>query len=372
MPRLGDLVPGPLRPYARSAKRWLKPGTTDAPLSSADAHGELQLKQYATAFEAGKPTAVPVRVTNRGGVPWSGRGSHPVSLKFRWTTSRRQPLEKPVITAELPTPIYPGEAVEVPVTLTAPTTVGRCLVEISLVQNGGPDLTPGVRPLLLDADVTGPVAEDIDYHSAFATADLAVDYWTVVGPSTREEFDRLAEAKMVHLREVGVTPASRILDVGCGTGQLAFPLEKYLSDNGAYTGTDIGEEAIPFCRDRFTRPNFKFLQSEMTKIPLIDESYDIAMFFSVFTHTYPDETALLLADTKRLLAPGGTILGDFFVTTANERCAGNRGKMEVNADHLARLVALVGLEMKVLHDWPQSPHLSRRLYTFTHAVRGVS
>ena len=371
MSRLGAMVPGPLRSYLRAARRRLKPGTTDAPLAPADAHGELQLRQYSAAFEAGRVGSVPVRVTNRGGAVWSGRGSYPVRLQFRWLTTRRQPLGVPAVAVDLP-PVYPGESVDVPATLTGPNSVGRCLVEISLVQPGGPDLTTGVRPLLLDADVTGPVAVDIDYHSAFATADLAVDYWTVVGPKTKEEFHQLAEAKMVHLREVGVTPDSRILDVGCGTGQLAFPLEGYLSDRGAYTGTDIGAEAIPFCRERFRRPNFKFLQNEMTAIPLAGETYDLATFFSVFTHLFPDETALLLADTKRLLAPGGTILGDFFVTTADARCAGNRGRLEVNAEHLARLVGLVGLEMNVLHDWPQSPHLSRRLYTFTRATRQVS
>ncbi len=367
MPRLGQLVPGPLKPLARRLRHALNPVTTDAPLAADDCRGELQAKAYTLSVEAGKAQPVAVRVTNRGGAVWSSRGTHPVTLQFTWTTSRKLPLDVPALTVEFPAAIYPGESVEVPATLIAPDRVGRYLVGVAIRQSGSSDFS-GVRPLLIDADVTGPAVEDIDYHSAFATANLAVDYWTVVGPSTQAEFHRLADEKMVLLKEAGMTPDSRILDVGCGTGQLAFPLEAYLTDRGCYTGTDIGVEAIPFCRDRFKRANFRFEQSEMTRLPLTDERFDLATFFSVFTHTYPDETALLLAEATRLLAPGGAVVGDFFVSTATERCAGNRGKMEVNAEHLHRLVGLVGLRAEVLHDWPQSPHLSRRLYRFTRAA----
>ena len=375
MPRLGEMVPGPLRPYAKAAKRWfraLKPATTDAPLAPADCRGELRLKRYAVTVEQGTTFAAPVQVTNHSQAVWSSHGSHAVTLRYRWTTSRKALMGVPDVTVTFPAAIFPGETVEVPATLTAPDALGRALIDVSLVQADGPDLRDGVKPLLIDADVTGRAVEDIDYHAAYATANLALDYWTVVGPETKDEFHRLADAKMVHLREVGLTPDSRILDVGCGTGQLAFPLEPYLSDRGCYTGTDIGIEAIPFCRDRFRRPNFKFLQNEMTRIPLAGEAYDIATFFSVFTHLYPDETTLLLAEAKRLLAPGGSVVGDFFITTAAERCAGNRGKMEVNADHLHRLIGLVGMKLEILHDWPQSPHISRRLYRFTHAGLQVS
>ena len=368
MPRLGPLVPGPLKPLARRLLRRLRPATTDAPLAAADCRGELQAKRYSVSVEAGQAKAFPVRVTNLGPATWSSRGTHPVTLQFAWATSRKVPLDLPAVTVGFPAAIHSGESVEVPATLIAPDRVGRFLVGISIRQSGGPDFTAGVRPLLIDADVTGQAVEDIDYHSAFATADLALDYWTVVGPSTEAEFHRLAEEKMVLLKAAGMTPDSRILDVGCGTGQLAFPLEKYLSDRGGYTGTDIGVEAIPFCRGRFQRANFRFEQNEMTRLPLADERFDLATFFSVFTHTYPDETALLLAEAERLLAPGGAVVGDFFVSTATERCAGNRGKMEVNAEHLHRLVELVGLRAEVLHDWPQSPHLSRRLYRFTRAA----
>jgi ubiquinone/menaquinone biosynthesis C-methylase UbiE len=370
MAGLSRFVPEALRPLAKGAQRFvrsLNPVELNAALLPKDCRGELQAKRYVLLLEQGEAVASPIRITNHGQAIWSSQGKCPVRLVFRWLSNRREPLSIPPILVNFDVPIYPGETVDIPVTITGPDFNGHALIEVALEQEGGTHLRDhGIRPLLLDVQVSGKMVEDIDYHKAYATANLAVDYWTVVGPKTKEEFHQLAEAKMVHLREVGLTPDSRILDVGCGTGQLAFPLENYLSDQGAFTGTDIGIEAIPFCQERFKRPNFKFLQNEMTKIPLTGETYDIICYFSVFTHTFPDETALLLAESKRLLAPGGSIIGDVFTSSIVERCAGNRGKMELNAEHFLRLVDLVGLKATLMHDWPQNEYLRRQVYRYQH------
>ena len=130
MPRLGQLVPGPLKPYARRLLRSLRPATTDAPLSPEDGRGELQAKTYAMTFVAGQAKAAPVRVTNRGQAVWSSRGTHPMALSFQWMTSRKIPLDGPAATVEFPAAVYPGESVDVPATLIAPDRVGRFLVGI--------------------------------------------------------------------------------------------------------------------------------------------------------------------------------------------------------------------------------------------------
>jgi len=289
-------------------------------------------------------------------------------LQLSWMTSRRGALPVPRTLFPLPMPIYPGETHIIKVPVQVPDFNGHGLIDAELIQIQGPNLcNHGVPKVLLEFQISGKVAEDLDYHKAYATADLTLDYWTVVGPKTKAEFDQLAQNKMIHLQEIGVTPDSRILDVGCGTGQLAVPLESYLSDRGAYVGTDIGAEAIPFCQNRFQRPNFRFYQNEMTKLPLHGELFDIITYFSVFTHTFPDETALLLAESRRLLAPGGTILADVFVSSLVERCSGNRGMMELNSEHFLRLVALTGLRAEILHDWKLNEFLRRQVFTFRHA-----
>jgi SAM-dependent methyltransferase len=279
---------------------------------------------------------------------------------------RKEPVDAPVVKAALPGPVRPGEAVEVTAALTAPEFLGHYLVEVDLAQDGGPAFRQfATRPVLVEAQVTGRDADDIDYHKAYATADLSRDYWTVVGPGSKELFDQLGRAKLDTLQRNGLTPDSRVLDVGCGTGQLAIPLEGYLSERGLYYGTDIGREAIDHCRARFRRPNFRFAANEMTALPLDGIEFDFVTFFSVFTHTYPDETVLLLAEARRLLAPGGKVIGDVFTSPMVERCGGNRGAVELNRDHFLRLVRLAGLTAEVLASWPWQKYATREVFVFT-------
>jgi SAM-dependent methyltransferase len=208
---------------------------------------------------------------------------------------------------------------------------------------------------------------DIDYRHWYSTWNLQRDYWTIVGPATKEEYDRLSRVKLQLLIDLGLAPEARILDVGCGTGQLAAALDDFLAERGGYIGTDISPEAIAFCRSRFQRPNFSFLVSEMTQLPALRERFDYIVFFSVFTHTYPRETALLLHQAAHLLADGGIIFADVFTAPLIDEYTGDRGAVEINPDYLMRLLDGSGLHAE-LFDMQPRPRLGQRLfYTFTHA-----
>jgi SAM-dependent methyltransferase len=213
---------------------------------------------------------------------------------------------------------------------------------------------------------------DVDYRRWYASWDLHRDYWTIVGPTTKEEYERLGAAKLEFLIDLGLTPDARVLDVGCGTGQLTAALHPFLSDHGMYYGTDISPEAVAFCRTRFARRNFVFLTSEMTALPIDGVSFDFIVFYSVFTHTFPDETALLLHEARRLLAEGGVIFADLFAAPLVERHAGGRGLVEVNPDHLLRLLDGSGLDAELVHAQP-GPRLAQRLFfKFTQRSGAVS
>lgn len=180
--------------------------------------------------------------------------------------------------------------------------------------------------------------------------------------------------KLDILRRLGLGPASAILDVGCGTGQLAVTLAGFLEDTGRYVGTDIGREGIEFCRARYTRPNFRFVhQPDPTRLPLAEDRFDVVAFFGVFTHTYPDETAALLAEARRLLAPGGLIYADTFLSDAVADFAGNRGGVELNPARFAELAAAAGLAAAEADATPWGRY-SRRVWfrlTAGPAVRGT-
>jgi SAM-dependent methyltransferase len=202
---------------------------------------------------------------------------------------------------------------------------------------------------------------DIDYRRWYSIWDLQRDYWTIVGPAAKEEYERLSLVKLQLLIDLGLSPNAKVLDVGCGTGLLAAALHDFLSEHGLYIGADISPEAVAFCRTRFPRPNFAFHLSEMTKLPSLMERFDFIVFYSVFTHTYPRETALLLREASRLLADGGIIFADIFTAPLIDEHSGDRGAVEINPDYLFRLLDGSGLYAELIDMQPR-PQLGQRLF----------
>ena len=56
------------------------------------------------------------------------------------------------------------------------------------------------------------------------------------------------ERRMEVLCEIGVTKDSKVLDFGCGTGQMLSFLKRSIGFEGEYVGYDISPEAIEFAR----------------------------------------------------------------------------------------------------------------------------
>jgi SAM-dependent methyltransferase len=305
-------------------------------------------------------------ITNSGKALLSGRGTHPLRLRATWRSVRRPDLEVFREELDFPKPLFPGDAARVSISLKAPPLLGTFFVDWHIVQGDCVLTSHCSDHQKLVVRTRAKPSEDIDYHLFYSQMNLEKNFWHIVGPSTREEFERLANTKHDQLIKLGMTPNSRVLDVGCGTGQLAMTLDPYLSDRGSYVGTDIGPEAITFCKERYKRPNFRFAVNEMTSLPIRDELFEFITFFSVFTHTYPDETVLILAEAKRLLAEKGIILADVFTSSLIERCEGNRGAMELNRDHFLRLVGVAGLTATRHQHWKWKDHSEREVYIITH------
>jgi SAM-dependent methyltransferase len=187
--------------------------------------------------------------------------------------------------------------------------------------------------------------EPLDFFAAWKAADLERDWWSIVGPATQAEYEQLAQGKLDALLSIGLKPDSRILDVGCGTGMMPLALKGYLDGAGRYVGTDIAPEAIAFCQRRYPHQTF-LLQSDTTHLPLNGETFDFIAFWSVFTHTWLDETVALLREAMRLLAPHGIIVADVFTSTVSERAV-ERTRIMVEYNRTFFMGVLCGLDLQV-------------------------
>ena len=138
---------------------------------------------------------------------------------------------------------------------------------------------------------------------------------------------------------------SAVLDIGSGIGRIAIPLTAYL-DNGRYEGFDIMKPGIAWCQKNITSrfPHFKFTQVSLSNdlyrntgesatqfvFPYQDNSFDLAIATSVFTHMVPEEVIRYVEEIQRVLKTGGYAYLTFFVLNENSKAQMTRGKNEFN------------------------------------------
>ena len=105
------------------------------------------------------------------------------------------------------------------------------------------------------------------------------------------------------LGELRTHPARRILDVGCGTGDLAARLRRELTTE-LVAGCDFSAGMLDQAHDR-TRA-VRWLQGDATRLPVGDGAFDAVVSTEAF-HWFPDPDAAL-REFNRVLGGGGRVL----------------------------------------------------------------
>jgi len=198
-----------------------------------------------------------------------------------------------------------------------------------------------LRVLEVSNDSTQTYDEHNDYTKLWEKIDLEKNYWRAVGAFNDEQkFIKDGKNKLQILKNAGLKPDSKILDVGCGTGTLVKHLADYLESTKNYVGTDISLKAINFCKKRYQ--DFRFYVNETTELPKFNEKFDMICLFSVFTHIYPDKTRDFLKNIKAVLAPSGCIVATIFENPYLKTFTDTIGKIEYNRDYFSDIVRSTG------------------------------
>ncbi len=150
-----------------------------------------------------------------------------------------------------------------------------------------------------------------------------------LGPANYAVYKQNNNLKAKFLIDNGLRPTSSILDAGCGAGGLASSLKSLIGSGGSYTGFDISQLCIQFCRKAFTgdlrftfqlfdvrnnsyNPKGTILASQL-RFPYPDNSFDYVALFSVFTHMIRADVRHYLTEIRRVLKDNGKCAATFFV-----------------------------------------------------------
>ena len=132
----------------------------------------------------------------------------------------------------------------------------------------------------------------------------------------------------------------RILDVGCGTGQLAAKI----AESGAFiVGTDVSENMIDAAKISY--PNLTFEVIDATRLPFRNEFDGI---FSNATFHWIDDQEALIKGLYASLAYGGRLVAEF----------GGKGNVESITHAVASAASNLGLHSKLTKDFWFFPSIS--------------
>jgi len=169
---------------------------------------------------------------------------------------------------------------------------------------------PGIVLMLV---VVPPVARLRHGHRAAAQAperaaaagkaaffDGIADEW-----DARQDLQELSGKLARGIEELGVRPDEKILDVGCGTGNLTRALLERLSPEGRITAVDIAPRMIAAARRKIRDPRVEWRVADVRDLAFPDSSFDRVICFSAWPHI--DDREAAAAEILRVLKPGGTL-----------------------------------------------------------------
>lgn len=125
---------------------------------------------------------------------------------------------------------------------------------------------------------------------------------------TVNTLQQVQEMQRLSHRLLGACEGARVLDVGCGVGDVARELGAMVGKSGQVTGIDLSENMVLEARRRTegTGLNIDYRQGDVHHLEFPSNTFDGSRASRVFI--YLDDPLLALSEMLRVTRPGGSVV----------------------------------------------------------------
>lgn len=134
--------------------------------------------------------------------------------------------------------------------------------------------------------------------------------------SSRDEHERLGRQADWYepftrrlLLRAGIKPGMRVLDVGCGPGDVSFLLSELVGETGSVVGIERDHEALESARLRAVESaaiNIEFVHGDFREVELAGSPFDALVGRLVLM--YQGDPTAAVAEAARYVRPGGAVV----------------------------------------------------------------
>ena len=118
-------------------------------------------------------------------------------------------------------------------------------------------------------------------------------------------YRRTAEKNSAHLLPL-LRPGMKVLDLGCGPGQISMGLARAVGPDGVVHGVDFNPQQVDLAYQNSNRQgthNVVFTQEDACKLDLLSDTFDAVHCHAFLMHT--PKIGQILSEAYRVLKPGG-------------------------------------------------------------------
>ena len=110
------------------------------------------------------------------------------------------------------------------------------------------------------------------------------------------------------IERLALSPGSKVLDVGCGSGASAIPAAQSVGPDGHVVGVDLAERLLAMARAKAAKQklrNIEFREGDMEMLGFSDGAFDaVVCVFAIF---FVPDMAKQIRELWRMVRPGGKL-----------------------------------------------------------------